>query len=273
MYISPMLLHKSDEAFTNPDFLCELKLDGIRLTLSKFEGKVRLYTRHNNEVTAKFKELHHIDIPDGTILDGEIIVSDHKGRPDFEAMMERFQSSRVQQEIQFCVFDILYYKNKNMMSKPLYERKALLQEVLPSNEHIVFVQHLEGHGEQYFNLVKEQGLEGIVLKRKDSKYSPATRSNDWLKVINYQYEDITITGLRKNKFGVLLSFEDGSPAGIMEFMKPSDRKKLYSEYKRLVVNESSDYIYLKPKLKGVVKYRNLTRKGFLRIPSFEHWTA
>lgn len=87
MYISPMLLHKSDEAFTNPDFLCELKLDGIRLTLSKFEGKVRLYTRHNNEVTAKFKELHHIDVPDGTILDGEITVSDHKGRPDFEAII------------------------------------------------------------------------------------------------------------------------------------------------------------------------------------------
>ncbi|USK34543.1 hypothetical protein LIT25_04030 [Bacillus sp. F19] len=149
----------------------------------------------------------------------------------------------------------------------------MLQEILPSNEYIVFVQYLEGHGEQYFNLVKEQGPEGIVLKRKDSKYSPATRSNDWLKVINYQYEDIVITGLRKSKFGVLLSFEDGSSAGIMEFMKPSDRKKLYSEYKRLVVDESSDYIYLKPRLKGVVKYSNLTRRdsyGYLLLSIGQH---
>jgi DNA ligase-1 len=138
----------------------------------------------------------------------------------------------------------------------------LLQEVLPSNEHIVFVQHLEGHGEQYFNLVKEQGLEGIVLKRKDSKYSPATRFNDWLKVINYQYEDIIITGLRKSKFGVLLSFEDGSPAGIMEFMKPSDRKKLYSEFKRLFVDESSDYIS-KTEAKRSRKVSQPYKKGIL----------
>ena len=84
MYISPMLLHKSDEPFSDSNFLTELKLDGIRLTLSKFNGKVKLYTRHNNDVTAKFKELHNIDIPDGTIFDGEIIVSDKEGKPDFD---------------------------------------------------------------------------------------------------------------------------------------------------------------------------------------------
>jgi DNA ligase-1 len=83
------------------------------------DGKVRLYTRHNNEVTSKFKELHDIDLPDGTILDGEIIVSDHKGRPDFEAMMERFQSSKALHEIQYCAFDLLYYQGENMLNKPL----------------------------------------------------------------------------------------------------------------------------------------------------------
>ncbi|UAL54410.1 MULTISPECIES: hypothetical protein [Metabacillus] len=59
----------------------------------------------------------------------------------------------------------------------------------------------------------------------------------------------------------------------MEFMKPADRKKLYAEYQKYVVNENNDFIYLEPKLKGVVKYRNLTQKGYLRIPSFEHWIA
>jgi DNA ligase 1 len=268
-----MLLHKSNAAFSDSNFLTELKLDGIRLTLSKFDGKVKLYTRHKNEVTAKFKELITIDIPDGTMLDGEIIVTDQDGKPDFEAMMERFMSSKSGHPIQYCVFDLLYYKGENTMLKPLYERKALLEGILPTDDKIVYVQHLEGHGQQYFDLIKEQELEGIVLKKMDSIYSPGTRSDQWLKVINYQYTNIWVTGLRKNKFGVLLSFEDGSPAGIMEFMKPADRKRLYEEYRRYVRTETEDFIYLDPKLKGIVKYRNLTKKGYLRIPSFEQWIA
>ncbi|MDQ0859818.1 RNA ligase family protein [Bacillus sp. V2I10] len=273
MYISPMLLHKSNEAFSDLKFLTELKLDGIRLTLSKFDGKVKLYTRHKNDVSSKFKELHTIDIPSGTILDGEIIVTDHEGKPNWELMMERFQSSKSLHAIQYCVFDILYYKHENMMNKPLIERKTLLESILPTDNRIAYVQHIEGHGSQYFDLIKEQGLEGIVLKKADSKYRPGTRSDQWLKVINYQYENILITGLRKKEFGVLLSFEDGSPAGLMEFMKPADRKKLYAEYKKHIRTETDDFIYLDSKLKGVVKYRNLTKKGYLRIPSFEKWTA
>lgn len=118
-----MLLHKSNEAFSDSSFFCELKLDGIRLTLSKFDGKIKLYTRHKNDVTSKFKELHNLDIPDVCVLDGEIIVTDSKGRPDFEAMLERFQSSNSNYEIEFCVFDLLYYQNENIMRKPLMEKK------------------------------------------------------------------------------------------------------------------------------------------------------
>ena len=101
-----MLLHKTNKAFSDPNYLCELKLDGIRLILSKFDGKVKLYTRHNNDVTAKFKELHNIAIPDGCILDGEIIVTDQKGRPDFELIMEKFQSPSPIMKLNF-VFLIL----------------------------------------------------------------------------------------------------------------------------------------------------------------------
>ncbi|PAE17431.1 hypothetical protein CHH91_04250 [Virgibacillus sp. 7505] len=65
--------------------------------------------------------------------------------------------------------------------------------------------------------LKEQSIEGVVLKKADSIYKPGTRSPNWLKVINYQYEDVCISGLRKKEFGLLLSFKDGSPAGILEF--------------------------------------------------------
>ena len=82
-----MLLHKTEQPFDDGDIINELKLDGIRLILSKFNNQTRLYTRHNNEVTSKFPELLQLDIPDGTILDGEIVVTDQQGKPDFEAII------------------------------------------------------------------------------------------------------------------------------------------------------------------------------------------
>ncbi len=94
MFVSPMLLRRVTEPFDDDSYITELKLDGIRLILSKFDNKVRLYTRHNNEGTARFPELLTIDIPDGTVLDGEIIFTSADGKPDFEAMMFRFQSKR-----------------------------------------------------------------------------------------------------------------------------------------------------------------------------------
>lgn len=81
MFISPMLLHKTDQPLEDDGFITELKLDGIRLILSKFNDQIKLYTRHNNEVTMKFPEFLQLDIPDGTILDGEIIVTDQQGKP------------------------------------------------------------------------------------------------------------------------------------------------------------------------------------------------
>jgi DNA ligase-1 len=76
MFVSPMLLQKTDQPFDDDSYITELKLDGIMLTFSKIDNNVRLYTRHNNDVTYKFPELLTIDIPNGTVLDGEIIVTD-----------------------------------------------------------------------------------------------------------------------------------------------------------------------------------------------------
>jgi DNA ligase 1 len=87
LFVSPMLLHKIDHPFDDEEYITELKLDGIRLILSKFDNKIKLYTRHKNDVTARFQELLNLDIPDGTVLDGEIVVTDSSGKPDFGAII------------------------------------------------------------------------------------------------------------------------------------------------------------------------------------------
>lgn len=276
MFVAPMLLHKSDTPFDDDKYITELKLDGIRLVLTKFEDKVRLYTRHNNEVTSKFPELLQINIPNGTVLDGEIVVPDKQGKPDFEAMMEQFMSKRSRHMVQYCVFDLLYHKGKKVTHLPLVERKELLDAILEPTEAITKVQWMYGRGNDYFNVVKEQGLEGIVLKKADSKYQINKRSNDWLKVINYQFADAFVTGIRKEEFGLLLGLEESGkikPAGIMEFMNPAAKKLLYDSYRDYILDENNKFIFLDTKIKCRVKFRNYTKDGKLRIPSFVEYIS
>lgn len=277
MFVSPMLLHKFTPPFNHLPFeedqyYTQLKLDGFRMILSKFDNKIKLYSRHNNELTSKFLELLNLDIPNGIILDGEVVVTDSLGRPDFEETMSRFHAGKNgKQPIQYCVFDIIYYKGKKVTHLPLQERKDILESIIQPKDSLALVPFIEGNAETFFNLTKEQGLEGIVIKDKKSKYEVSKRSHSWLKVVNYQFAEVYITGLRKDKFGLLMGLEEGGkirPAGIMEFMTPEARKQLYRDHRDLIIDESNDFIFLEPIIKAKVKFRNFTKKKLLRIPSF-----
>ncbi|GLO66245.1 ATP-dependent DNA ligase [Oceanobacillus kimchii] len=269
MFVSPMLLQKSDHPFNDDSYITELKLDGIRLIWTKFNDKVRIYTRHNNEVTSLFPELLSINLPDGTVLDGELVSPDDKGKPDFEAIMKRFSSINSNISIQYCVFDILYYNNEKLTSKSLLYRKEILEESHPNDDSILTkVRWIKGHGVDYFNLVEQNQLEGIVLKASESKYDIGKRSHSWLKIISYQYETVLINGFNNKEFKIYLSFLDGSPAGAIEFMTYQNRKAFYSKIN--VISETKTYIKIDP-IMCRVKYRNLTSKGKLRIPLFLEW--
>lgn len=188
-------------------------------------------------------------------------------------MISRFQSKRKIIEngtLSYVVFDVIQYKGKSVTRLPLMDRKQLLDEIIPQDTSLVVkVRYLEGYGSAYFDLVRQQGLEGIVLKRKDSRYEVGKRSQSWLKVINYHYDDVLITGIRKGEFGLLLTFLDGKPAGVMEFMPQNEIKNLYRKYQ--VISEDDKFKFIKPTQCGV-KYRNLTKAGYLRIPSFVKWS-
>lgn len=274
MFISPMLLHKVDQPFDDKSYITELKLDGFRCIWTKFDDKVKIYTRHNNEITYLFPELVPLNIPNGTVLDGEIIVTDEMGKPDFEAVMERFRSKKSFLSISYTVFDVIYYNGNKIVNLPLLDRKEILEMLIPADTLLLNkVKWIEGFGIQYFDLVKQNDLEGIVLKRADSPYQINKRSKDWLKVINYLHDEVFISGLRKEEFGLLLSFKDGSYAGLMEFVPSDSRKEFYKQYKDHVVEENDKYILLDKKIKCKVKYRNLTKKGLLRIPSFVEFVS
>lgn len=277
MFISPMLLQKNDEPFDDENWFSELKLDGIRFLYSTMSG-TKFYTRHENDVTERFPELLTKFIPRGTILDGEIIITDVLGKPDFEALMSRFQVSTPRRiplvskinPITFCAFDVVYYKGKKISHLPLTERKEMLNEILPEDlPQITKTLSIKGSGKELFDLVVKQDLEGIVLKKKDSKYEIGKRSKNWQKVINYKYETVTIAGFRKSEFGWLLRFPDGRIAGIMELVPIEARKVVYELGRMIEGKESKDYVYFpNESLKCKIKYRGLTKRGLLKLPSF-----
>jgi DNA ligase 1 len=273
MFISPMLLHKTDEPFNHDNYVSELKMDGFRLIYSYIEDK-KLFTRHNTDITTRFPELLNLNIPIGTVLDGEVVVTDSSGKPDFEAVMSRFSlynSNKVEymakhEPVSFFVFDVLYHKGEKVTHLPLYKRKKILDTIIPVNTPILSkVMNTDSNGIALFDLIKEQNLEGIVIKKKDSTYEIGRRSYSWLKMINYQYANVIVNGYRKDDFGRLLSFEDGKYAGIMELGVPKEaRKKVYHMPKK---DENDKFVFIEP-LSCYVKYRNITKAGLLRIPSY-----
>jgi DNA ligase 1 len=273
MFVSPMLLQyaKDNKPFNDDNCITELKLDGIRLLPSN-TNRPRLYTRHNNEITANYPELiEAMPIPDGTIIDSELIVSDEFGKPDFYAAMERFRSTKSKHKAHVVAFDIIKYKHKDVTSLPLLERKKILEEAFTPNEYYCKSMYLIGKGIEYFNAVKQQGLEGVVIKQANSKYEIGKKTGKWQKVIAYEMGEFYIAGYKKDKFGWLIS--DGMKiVGNMEFgTSADDRTAGYSKFKQLKTGETKDTVYLDPILKCVVKHRGYTRNGMLRLPIFEHF--
>jgi len=276
MFIEPMLLGRREVPFDDSRYVFEPKIDGHRLLLSRIDGAVRLYTRHNNEVTARYPEMHEVPV-DGAdvILDGEVARMDETGWIDFELIMERFRLTKEPRILEavrtkpvvYYVFDVLQYRGEDTRKWPLTERQALLKRILTPNRHFSPVLTVENGGIALFDVIKSHKLEGIVAKRKDSVYV-GRRSESWLKIINYQYADVTIAGYRKGDFGWLAHI-DGRPAGVIELAVPAAaRREFYAAARSIMTGEDRNFVYVRPAIKARVRFRNYYKSGMLRAPEF-----
>ncbi|SDP10236.1 DNA ligase-1 [Paenibacillus sp. yr247] len=281
-FLPPMLLEKVDAPFDSNDYIHEPKIDGIRLLLSHTQGVTRLFTRHNNDYTIQYPELLSVPFTEDILVDGEVACVDpNSGAICFESIMERFSAKKTDKirrlseklPANYIIFDILRYKGEDLRGLPLVKRKEILTDiVLPANPHISKIPYFDGAGIALFKQIRSQGWEGTVSKLKNSTYV-GHRSSEWLKIINWTYIDIYITGSRKGDFGWLASIPDSNgsmkPVGIIELgVTPKQRKAFYSVKDSLAAAEDDEYVYLRPELKAKVKIRNWTRKGYLRSPAF-----
>ncbi|WP_176547312.1 non-homologous end-joining DNA ligase [Bacillus sp. AFS053548] len=186
----------SDIVPNGPEWISQIKWDGVRI-LTYFDGKeVKLFNRKLNDRTNIFPELTNIKAysnAQSIILDGEVIALDQKGNPSFHEVMRRDGIRRMDRvdsaieavPIYYMIFDILFYNGEWITQLSLQERQNLLLEAIQPNKQIQLVPN-NTDGVALFEVAKQHNLEGIVCKNLNSKYLINGKHNAWQKVKNYK---------------------------------------------------------------------------------------
>ena len=187
-FVPPMTATLADRAFSDPEWLFELKWDGYRVQAVVRDGRVRLWTRNRLDAARYFPDLAGpptwIDAREA-IVDGEVVAFDESGRPSFSLLQARagFQRRRdASVPIVYEVFDLLHLDGRSLVDVPLEERKRLLREHLREDPLVRYAGHIEGDGVALYESARAQGLEGVMAKRRNSRYEPGRRSHAWQKL-------------------------------------------------------------------------------------------
>ncbi|MGC1653871.1 MAG: non-homologous end-joining DNA ligase [Candidatus Sulfotelmatobacter sp.] len=190
--IHPMLATPVDEPFDGAEWLFEIKWDGYRAIAFIDDGKLRLVSRNQNELTERFPELK--DLPKfvrakSAILDGEVVALDDQGRASFTLMQQRtgFRPggrrgpAKAEVPVLYYAFDLLYLDGYDLRKVALEDRKKKLASVLITGDAVRYSDHYERQGKALFEMARAKGLEGILAKKRDSIYQER-RTTEWLKI-------------------------------------------------------------------------------------------
>ncbi len=211
--IAPMLIAEMKDAFDDPDWIYELKLDGCRCVAYLENGKVTLRNKRNMELLPRFPELDQIHklSKKRCILDGELVVVVN-GKPDFYELQKRtLMSDRFKIELgatklpaSFIAYDCLQIGDRVLLDIPLMERKGILADVILENDRFAVSRFIAEKGKELFQMTVQQELEGVVAKRKSSLYHMGKRTKHWIKFKRMADEDFIICGYMPGKMPSLI---------------------------------------------------------------------
>jgi len=289
--IKPMLIGENQEAFDSPNYIYELKLDGERCIAYLDKDVTELRNKRNMKMLVKVPELSNIhkQVKQRCILDGELIVI-KDGVPNFYEIQRRslmsnsfkIQLASSKLPASFTAFDILYYKDHSVTDLPLMERKKLLEKVINENERIAISRYIEEHGIQFYQLAKQNNLEGIVAKRKDSKYYLDKKTKDWIKIKYLLDDDFVVCGYILKGGGVIsivlgqylkteLMYKGHVTMGIStdDFQLIKHTPELSSQPFNELPSGNDNAVWIEPNLVCIVKFMMKTANGGLRQPVFK----
>jgi bifunctional non-homologous end joining protein LigD len=285
--IEPMLATLIKEPFDHPDWIFEMKWDGYRAVAEIRDGNVLLYSRNRISFNRKFSPV--VDSLKNfrfeAVLDGEIVVVDDRGHPDFQMLQDYQKSGRG--HLLYYVFDLLHLEGHDLTNLPLLKRKEILKKILPPDPKIKFSDHVEKEGVLFFRVVKEKGLEGIMAKHSQNAYRMVMRGREWLKVKTQFTQEGVIGGFtepkgsRRNFGALVLGVFDGDElifightgsgfsAGILreirEKMDPLIRKKCPF---KVEPKTNTPVTWVKPELVCEVIFHGWTDEDIMRQPVF-----
>jgi ATP-dependent DNA ligase len=231
-------------------------LDGYRAVAVKSGGAVTLHSRNKKILNKRFPYLVEPlrGLPDGTVVDGEIVALDDEGRPVFN-LLQNFTGESAR--IRYFVFDLLCYDSRDLTGLPLLKRREMLRSHIKfDHERVKISEFVEASGEQMLSAVREQRLEGIVGKLKDSAYEPGKRSGVWVKHrVNFGQEFV-VGGFTPGPHGL-----DAIIVGVVRQNFSRDQKRDGSWYRKpeydLASTQREDFGEQEPVCAGSATKSNL----------------
>lgn len=301
--MQPMLATRGDHVPGGPEWTHEVKWDGIRALVEVKDGRLRIWTRNENEVSVAYPELRGLaEIAEDVLIDGEIVALGD-GIPSFGAIADRMhvrdpiRAARLAETnpVTLLAFDLLRLDGEDLCGRPLRERRELLlgldlEAPFADGERVAWqVPPTYDDGAMLLEAAKAQGLEGIVSKRLASHYFPGRRSKDWLKFPIRPTGSFVVGGYRheigsESRLGAVLVGQPG-PAGLVfrgrvgSGLAGKAGQRLGDLLRPLEVTESpfteelprvdrDGTVWVRPEVVIDVEYLVLTRDGRLRQPSY-----
>jgi bifunctional non-homologous end joining protein LigD len=295
--IDPMQAESASQPPKGDDWLYEIKWDGVRALCFLTNQQLRIFSRRGNRCDQQYPEL--AGLPRAVhattaILDGEIAVLDENGRPCFGSIQPRIHQSDANAIAHLArtspatlfLFDLLYLNGYDLRDVPLIERKRLLERIVTPGDHVKVSSHFAGVGPEMLEAAKQNGLEGVMAKRPDSKYE-SRRSWNWLKIKVSNQQEFVICGFlhdgNRAYFSSLVlglyqgdelvhvgqvgtGFNDKSLSDIFHTLEPliTAEKPFDAKLKGV----ARKVTWVKPVLVCEVKFLEFTKDGILRAPVF-----
>ncbi len=293
--VSVTLARLAEKPFSNPDWIFEVKWDGVRTVAFIANGRVTLQARSGRNVTPEYPEFQELTEHVGAataILDGEIVALDPDGRSNFQRLQDRIGVENPSAKLLevtptvYYAFDLLYCDGYDLRKSALRDRKKLLHEILQTDEVVRYSSHVEEKGEDLFAVAKQKLLEGIVAKDARSAYS-GDRTSQWLKFKIVNELDAVVGGWtaprRSRKyFGALVvGLYNGKQlqaiGSVGTGFDEEQQRTIFEKLQILRVNKSpfqpvprlaEAVEWVKPQLVARVKFANWTDGDNLRAPVF-----
>jgi DNA ligase D-like protein (predicted ligase) len=293
-----MLLLKTDSLPDDSRWLYELKLDGYRAIAFKRNGTVHLRSRNDNDFDVRYPGVVKAlaNMPNDTVIDGEVVAFDQDGRPSFNAL-QNFGSAPA--PVVYYVFDIMVLAGHNVMREPLEKRRELLEKkVLPKlREPVRYSAPLTATLPVLIESVKVHGFEGLVAKRCNSAYEPGLRTGAWMKMRVNRGQEFVIGGYTrgtKTFDALIFGYFEGDRliyvARTRNGFTPVTRAQLFKKFKGLEISECpfanlpearsgrwgqgltkakmAECQWLKPELVGQFEFLEWTADNHLRHSKF-----